>query len=80
MATGTVLEICNILEPDELVEEIVNMYQGFESGRSEWIKMVKEIREYLFSTDTTTTSGSALPWKNKTVIPKLTQIRDNLHA
>jgi hypothetical protein len=68
------------LEPDELVEEIVNMYQGFESGRSEWIKMVKEIREYLFSTDTTTTSGSALPWKNKTVIPKLTQIRDNLHA
>ena len=80
MATGTVLEICNILEPDELVEEIVNMYQGFESGRSEWIRMVKEIREYLFSTDTTTTSGSALPWKNKTVIPKLTQIRDNLHA
>lgn len=80
MATGTVLEICNILEPDELVKEIVNMYQGFESGRSEWIKMVKEIREYLFSTDTTTTSGSALPWKNKTVIPKLTQIRDNLHA
>ena len=80
MATGTVLEICNVLEPDELVEEIVNMYQGFESGRSEWIKMVKEIREYLFSTDTTTTSGSALPWKNKTVIPKLTQIRDNLHA
>ncbi len=80
MATGTVLEISNILEPDELVEEIVNMYQGFESGRSEWIKMVKEIREYLFSTDTTTTSGSALPWKNKTVIPKLTQIRDNLHA
>jgi len=80
MATGTVLEIYNILEPEELVEEIVNMYQGFESGRSEWIKMVKEIREYLFSTDTTTTSGSALPWKNKTVIPKLTQIRDNLHA
>jgi len=80
MPTGTVLEICNTLEPDEPVEEIGNMYQGFKSGRSEWIKMVKEIREYLFSTDTTTTSGSALPWKNKTVIPKLTQIRDNLHA
>ncbi len=80
MATGTVLEICNILEPEELVNEIVNMYQGFENGRSKWVAMVKEIREYLFSTDTTTTSGASLPWKNKTVIPKLTQIRDNLHA
>jgi hypothetical protein len=80
MATGTVLEINNILEPDELVDEIVNMYQGFDNGRQGWIKMVKEIREYLFSTDTSTTSGSHLPWKNRTVIPKLTQIRDNLHA
>ena len=44
--------------------------------RNEW----QELRNYLFATDTTTTSNSALPWKNKTTLPKLCQIRDNLHA
>lgn len=44
--------------------------------RNEW----QELRNYLFATDTTTTSNAALPWKNKTTIPKLCQIRDNLHA
>ena len=80
MATGTVLEINGVLEVDNLVDEIVNMHQGFENNRRQWIDMVKEVREYLFSTDTSTTTNSALPWKNRTVIPKLTQIRDNLHA
>jgi hypothetical protein len=40
----------------------------------------KEVREYLFATDTTKTTNSKLPWKNKTTIPKLCQIRDNLLA
>lgn len=80
MATGTVLEINELLKPDGLATAIVNMYQGFENSRRGWIELTKEVREYLFSTDTQTTSNSSLPWKNKTVIPKLTQIRDNLHA
>jgi hypothetical protein len=41
---------------------------------------MKELRNYIFQTDTTDTSNSKLPWKNKTSIPKITQIRDNLHA
>lgn len=44
--------------------------------RTEWT----EVRNYIFATDTTTTTNSKLPWKNKTTIPKLCQIRDNLHA
>lgn len=40
----------------------------------------KEVRNYVFATDTTTTSNSTLPWKNSTTIPKLCQIRDNLHS
>ena len=44
--------------------------------RNEW----QELRNFLFATDTTTTSNSALPWKNKTTVPKLCQIRDNLHS
>ncbi len=39
-----------------------------------------ELRKYLFATDTTQTTNSQLPWKNKTTIPKITQIRDNLMA
>lgn len=80
MATGTVLEINELLKPEGLATAIVEMYQGFENSRRGWIEITKEVREYLFSTDTQTTSNSSLPWKNKTVIPKLTQIRDNLHA
>src|SRR5690606_32448887 len=35
---------------------------------------------YLFATDTSTTTNRTLPWKNRVHIPKLCQIRDNLHA
>jgi len=44
--------------------------------KAEW----EEIRNYIFATDTSTTSNSTLPWKNTTTVPKLCQIRDNLHS
>jgi len=44
--------------------------------KEEW----KELRDYVFATDTSTTSNSTLPWKNTTTIPKICQIRDNLHS
>lgn len=44
--------------------------------RQEW----QEVRNYIFATDTTKTTNSKLPWKNKTTIPKICQVRDNLHA
>lgn len=40
----------------------------------------QELKNYLFATDTRSTSNSTLPWKNSTTLPKLTQIRDNLHT
>ena len=40
----------------------------------------KELRNYIYATDTRTTSNSKLPWTNSTTTPKLTQIADNLHA
>jgi hypothetical protein len=43
---------------------------------NEWL----ELRNYIFATDTKTTSNSTLPWKNSTTTPKLCQIRDNLHS
>lgn len=44
--------------------------------RTEW----RELRNYIFATDTRTTSNRELPWKNSTTLPKLCQIRDNLHS
>lgn len=40
----------------------------------------EEVRKYVYATNTTQTSNSTLPWKNKTTVPKLCQIRDNLYS
>jgi hypothetical protein len=65
---------------DSLANKIADMWMRWDSGRSVWKANQQELRNYLFATDTRTTSNSKLPWKNSTVTPKLTQIRDNLHA
>lgn len=66
--------------PDHVAVTIANMWNRYNSARKKWLDERTEIREYTFATDTRNTSNSALPWKNSTVTPKLTQIRDNLHA
>lgn len=48
--------------------------------RNIWRNEKMELRNYIFATDTTKTTNSILPWKNKTTLPKLCSIRDNLHA
>ena len=52
----------------------------YNSQRRPKIEEWKELRNYIFATDTKTTSNSNLPWKNSTTLPKLCQIRDNLHS
>lgn len=78
--TGKVVEITGFLVVDNLADQLVQLYDRWKMQRKsveeEWL----ELRNYLFATDTSTTSNAALPWKNKTTIPKLTQIRDNLNA
>jgi len=63
-----------------LAVNIANKYEEWHQQRRPWIDEKKELRNYIFATDTTKTTNSQLPWKNKTTIPKLCQIRDNLHA
>jgi len=48
--------------------------------RDRRIEEWKGLRNYLFATDTRSTANQKLPWANSTTTPKLTQIRDNLHA
>src|SRR5574343_132812 len=77
---GKVAEIQTLINPTALAGQLVQLYDRWKSQRAsveaEWL----ELRNYLFATDTSTTSNATLPWKNSTTIPKLTQIRDNLHA
>jgi len=65
---------------DSLANKIADMWVRWDTARSVWKSDQQELRNYLFATDTRKTSNSKLPWKNSTVTPKLTQIRDNLHA
>jgi hypothetical protein len=68
------------IEQEPLAKEVANMWFKWNNARNPWLLARKELREYLFATDTRHTANSKLPWKNSTVTPKLTQIRDNLHA
>lgn len=65
---------------DATAKVIVDKWVSWSANRNAWLDEKKELRAYLFATDTRNTTNSQLPWKNSTVTPKLTQIRDNLHA
>lgn len=76
----TVAEINAIISRETLAAQIAQMWDTLNTQRRQWLAEKQELRNYIFATDTTTTSNSSLPWKNKTTLPKLCQIRDNLHA
>ena len=78
--TGTVTQLDDILRPDQLGCAIADKWMTWNTSRQTKISEWEEVRRYLFATDTTTTTNSKLPWKNKTTVPKLTQIRDNLYS
>lgn len=65
---------------DKLAAYITDMWIKWDQARISWKESQQELRAYLFATDTSSTTNNKLPWKNSTVTPKLTQIRDNLHA
>ncbi len=74
------LDVCDFLEQEHLAKNIANKYQEWESFRDGWLNEKKELQEYIFATSTRNTTNATLPWKNSVHIPKLCQIRDNLHA
>ena len=77
---GETLDIENIVEPEVLAVEIANRWREWDTLRSTKIQEWKELRNYLYATDTKTTGNAMLPWSNTTTTPKLTQLMDNLHA
>ncbi len=74
------LDLIDFLGGDGVATTIANYWQTWDNLRAPWVSEKKEIQEYLFATSTRHTGNSVLPWKNRIHIPKLCQIRDNLHA
>lgn len=76
----TVAEFRALLAQHDMAAQIAEKWTNLNNNRQKWLAQKRELRNYVFATDTTTTTNSKLPWKNKTTLPKLCQIRDNLHA
>lgn len=74
------LEVLAAYGSDDEAKYIATTWDTYNQQRNEKIKLWKELRNYIFATDTTTTTNQSLPWKNSTTLPKLCQIRDNLHS
>lgn len=74
------LEFCEYFSRDNEARYIALTWFNYHSQMRGKIEEWKELRDYIFATDTTTTTNKTLPWKNSTTIPKLCQIRDNLHS
>lgn len=75
-----VLELQAALGQDTKATFVANTWTTLNNQRAEKLQEWLELRNYIFATDTKTTSNSSLPWKNSTTTPKLCQIRDNLHS
>ncbi len=78
--TGRVLELHNVIEPDLLATRLTERFIEWDTLRITKKNDWEEVRRYVYATDTTQTTNNQLPWKNKTTVPKLCQIRDNLYS
>ncbi len=77
---GSVLDLDNVIVKDQLGCEIATQYMTWDTLKNVRINDWNMIQKYVYATDTNNTANNALPWKNKTTVPKLCQIRDNLYA
>lgn len=75
-----VAEIRNLFAPEAEAAWVSGLWDTYNNQRANKMADWAELKKYIFATDTSTTSNAALPWKNSTTLPKLTQIRDNLHS
>lgn len=78
--SNKVMELTELASRENPAAWVSQQWDKYNNERRTKIEEWKELRNYLFATDTSTTSNSNLPWKNNVTVPKLTQIRDNLHS
>ena len=70
-----------VVDPRQDKAKVIDdLWQRLSFERMEWLSKGLEARRYLTARSTQDTEVGSLPWKNKTTIPKLTQIADNLQS
>jgi len=75
------MSFLGIYDQDIHAKTIVSLWDQLSAERNTYINRGVDMRKYLTAPDTSYTEvGTNTPWKNRTVIPKLTQIYDNLTA
>lgn len=80
MSAADSIDLFGIINQHSLAKEISNKYDLWKTHRTTWETGVKEVRDYLYAVDTTTTGNVTNPFANRTTIPKLMQLGQNLHA
>lgn len=80
MARTLDFNVQDVVKPDALGYYVADKWCSWDQFRQGKINEWTEIQRYIFATDTTKTSNAKLPWSNKTTLPKLAQIRDNLYS
>lgn len=65
---------------DDVAKHVSEIWLKLNNERQALLSEWADIRSYVTSTTTDDTEVGQLPWKNKTRLPKLTQIRENLAA
>ena len=80
MSGKKVAEIAEAFQQDEPAGFVSHLWDTYNNQRQEKVQEWLELSNYVFATDTSSTTNASLPWKNSTTLPKLCQIRDNLHS
>lgn len=80
MVSKKVAELQGLISPTDQASWVANLWDKYNQQRADKLAQWAELDKYLFATDTSTTANNKQPWTHKTTLPKLTQIRDNLHA
>lgn len=78
--SDAVIELQGLVGQDDMAAWVSNLWETWDNQRDKIKSMWQEIDEYIYSTDTSTTSNRENPWTHTARNPKLTQIRDNLHS
>jgi len=80
MSASDTLDLWQAVSPDTTALEISRFYDKWKVNRMVWETQTKELRDYLYAVDIDTTAHVANNFQNRTTIPKLTQIYQNLLA
>ena len=73
-------ELGSLISGDQIGQKVAHLWSRWNTQRKTSLDEWMELRDYLFATSTRTTTQGENGWKNSTTLPKLTQIRDNLHS